>query len=137
MADIAVTAAKVALVFPSQAECYNVVLAEAVTAGQALYQNTSGKYGLADANDSGKEQFRGVALETANAGNAISMLKRGIIAGFTLGTYEDTIYLSDTAGAFADAPGTMTVRCGRVISLSDPDLTEALYIDADWLNDWS
>ena len=38
MADITVTAAKVAVVFPEQAEIYNVVLAEAVTKGLALYQ---------------------------------------------------------------------------------------------------
>ena len=137
MSDITVTAAKVAVVFPEQAEIYNVLLAEAVTKGQALYQTTSGTYGLADANDSGKEQFRGIALEAANAGEAISMLKRGILAGYTLGTYEDLVYLSNTAGALADAAGAMTVRVGRVMSLADPDKTEVLYVEANWLDNWS
>jgi hypothetical protein len=136
MTAITVTAAKVAVVFPKDAEIYNVVLAEAVTAGQALYQTTSGTYGIADANAAGKQQFRGVALEAANAGEGISMLKRGILAGYTLGTYDDEVYLSDTAGAFDTAEGTLSVKCGRVMGLADPDLTEVLYVEADWLREW-
>ncbi|MDY7078017.1 MAG: hypothetical protein SXV54_13965 [Chloroflexota bacterium] len=136
MAEITVTAAKVAVVFPEQAEIYNVIAAEALTKGLALYQTTSGTYGIADADAAGKQQFRGVALEAANAGEAVSMLKRGILAGYTLATYEDEVYLSDEAGAFDTAPGTLLVKCGRVVSLPDPDLTEALYIEADWLREW-
>jgi len=136
MTAISLTAGKVAVVFPEQAEIYNVVLAEAVTKGLALYQTTSGTYGIADANVAGKQQFRGVALEAANAGEGISMLKQGILAGYTLGTYEDEVYLSDTAGAFDTAPGTLLVKAGRVISLADPALTEVLYVQADWLREW-
>lgn len=136
MADIIVTAAQVAAVFPEQSEIYNVKIAAAVTKGQALYQNASGTYGVADANSAGEQQFRGVALEAANAGEAISMLKQGILAGYTLATYDDQVYLSDTAGAFSTHPGTLSVRCGRVMSLSDPALTEVLYIEADWLREW-
>lgn len=137
MSDITVTAAQVALVFPARSETYNVLLAEAVTAGQALYQTTSGTYGLADANDSGKEQIRGIALEAGGAGQCISMVKRGIIAGFTLGTYDDPVYLSDTAGALSTTEGTMTVYVGNVVGLADPDKTEALYFEADWLREWA
>ena len=78
MADITVTAAKVALVFPEQSEVYNVKLAEAVTKGQALYQTTSGTYGLADANAAGKQQFRGIALEAAYKKNR-KFLEKGFI----------------------------------------------------------
>lgn len=136
MADITVTAAKVAVVFPEQAEIYNVVLAEAVTKGLALYQTTSGTYGKADANAAGKQQFRGIALEAAAAGEAVSMLKQGILAGYTLATYDDEVYLSDTAGALSTTPGTLLVKCGRVMSLADPALTEVLYVEADWLREW-
>jgi hypothetical protein len=137
MSDIACTAAKVALVFPEQTECYNVKLAEAVTQGQALYQTTSGTFGLADASEEGKQQFKGIALEAGNAGEAISMLKQGVMSGYTLGTYEDPVYLSDTAGALSTTPGTMTVYVGRVTALADPALTEVLYVTADWLRLWS
>lgn len=136
MTAITVTAAKVGVVFPEQAEVYNVVAAEALTKGLALYQTTSGTYGIADANVSGKEEFRGVSLEACSAGEGISMLKRGILSGYTLATYEDEVYLSDTAGAFDTAPGTMSVKCGRVMSLTDPGLTEVLYVEADWLREW-
>lgn len=136
MADIVVTAAKVAVVFPEEAEIYNVILAAAVTKGQALYQTTSGTYGLAQADTAAQQQFRGVALEAANAGEGISMLKRGILAGYTLATYEDEVYLSDTAGAFSTTPGTLLVKCGRVMGLADPDKTEVLYVEADWLREW-
>ena len=64
------------------------------------------------------------------------MLKRGILAGYTLATYDDEVYLSDTAGAFSTVPGTLLVKCGRVMSLADPALTEVLYIEADWLCEW-
>ena len=64
------------------------------------------------------------------------MLKRGILAGYTLATYEDEVYLSDTPGAFDTTPGTLLVKCGRVISLADPALTEVLYVEADWLREW-
>jgi len=135
--EIAFTAAKVAVVYPEQAEIYNVITAEAVAVGDALYQTTSGTFGLADANAEGRQQFRGIALETATSiGKSISMLKRGILAGYTLATYEDNVYLSDTAGDLSTVAGTLTVYCGRVMSLPDPSLTEVLYIEADWLRNW-
>ena len=136
MANITVTAASVAVVFPSQCEIYNVKLAEAVTKGQALYQTVSGTYGVAQANLQAKCQIRGLALEAANSGEGISMLKRGIVAGFTLATYEDIVYLSDTAGRLSTTSGTRAVVVGHVMDLADPALTEVLYFEADWLREW-
>ena len=138
MADITVTAAKVAPVFPEKAEIFDMIAVEAITKGQAVYQTTAGKAGVADANASGKQQFRGIALNAAAAGSAVSVLKKGHVSGFTLsGNYDSLAYLSDTAGALADAAGTMTVNCGRVMALTDKDLTKVLYVDADWLRAWS
>jgi len=134
--DIVVVAAEVAVVFPEQAEIYNGVAAVALTKGLALYQTTAGTFGIAQADTAAQQQFRGVSLEAVNAGEGFSYLKRGILAGYTLGTYDDEVYLSDTAGAFADDIGTLTVKCGRVMSLADPDLTEVLYVEADWLREW-
>lgn len=136
MTAITCTAAKVAVVFPESAEIYNVQLEEAVTKGAALYQTTSGTFGIAQADDLDKCQFRGVALEAANANEGISMLKRGVLNGYALATYGDEVYLSDTAGKFDTAPGTQLVKCGRVTALADPALTEVLYIEADWLHEW-
>ena len=135
MADISVTAAQVGLVFPERAEVYTFVAAETITAGQAVYLNSSGKVGLADANTSGKEQFRGIALNGGGAGQSISVLKAGHVYGFDLSgmAYDAIAYLSDTAGSLADAASaTKTVYAGRVVPMSDSDLTKVLYIDADW-----
>ena len=139
MADITVTAAQVAALFPEKAEIVDMIAAEAITAGLAVYQDTNGKAGIADANASGKQQFRGIALNAAGAGQAVSVLVRGHVAGFAVsGMNGDAIaYLSDTAGALGTTNGTMTVNCGRVACLTDSSLTKVLYICADWLRAWS
>lgn len=139
MTDIAVTAAKVAAVFPEKAEIFTFVAGETITAGQAVYVvAASGKVGLADANAAGKQQLRGIALNGGAAGQAINVLKRGHVYGFTLaGDYDSAAYLSDTAGALADAAGTMSVLAGRVVGLSDNDVTKVLHVDVDWLRAWS
>lgn len=139
MADITCTAAQVAVVFPMQAEIYDFIATEAITAGQPVYQLTTGKVGVADANAGGKQQFRGIALKSVAAGQAVSVLKKGHLYGYTLtGLNRDAlVYLSDTAGSLADGVGTMTVNCGRVFSLTDSDLTKILYIEADWLRAWA
>lgn len=139
MADISVTAAQVAVVFPHTAEIYDFIAAEAITAGQAVYQLTTGKVGVADANAAGKEQVRGIALKTVGAGQAVSVLKQGVVDGFSLTSLnaDAILYLSDNAGALADtASVTKTVRVGRVIRMSDANLTKALYVQADWMNNW-
>ena len=136
MGDITVTAARVAVVFPEQAEIYNVIAACDLTEGLALYQTTRGTYAPAQADVLGARQFRGVSLEAAHIGETISMLKRGILAGYTTATYDDEVYLSDTAGAFSTTIGTLVVKCGRVMGLSDRAKTEVLYIEADWLREW-
>lgn len=134
--EIVLVAAKVAVVFPEQAEIYNGVAAVALTKGLAIYQTTSGTYGIAQADTIAKRQWRGTSLEAVNAGEGFSFVKRGILAGYTLATYDDEVYLSDTAGAFSTVPGTLLVKCGRVMSLADPALTEVLYVEADWLREW-
>lgn len=136
MADIALTAAQVGAVFPDGAEIFDMIAAVTITAGQAVYENSAGKAALADANaGSGAEQFRGVALSGGAAGQAISVLKKGHVYGYTLSgiAYDGAVWLSDTAGAFADAPSTTNaVRAGRVVALSDANLTKVLYVDAQW-----
>jgi hypothetical protein len=130
MADLTVTAAQVSPIFPRFAEIYPVVLAETVTAGQVLYQTSAGTYGIADANVAGKQQARGIALEGGGAGQGVSMLVRGHCAGFTIAqAYDARLFLSDTAGAVADAAGTMSVPIGRVVPMSDNAKTKAVYFD--------
>lgn len=139
MTDITRTKAQVAVVFPDEAEIYDGIAAATIEAGQPLYLvAATGKWGLADANGSGKQQFRGIALNDAGAGQAVSVLKCGTLAGFTLtGDYDSAVYLSDTVGELADAAGTMEVIVGRVVPLSDASLTKVLFVCADWLRAWT
>lgn len=136
MADIVVTANNIGRVFPQNDEVYTATLAETVTKGQILYQTTSGTFGIADANDAGKQQARGVALEGGGAGQVVPMLVRGVVEGYTVSALnaDVALYLSDTAGALADGAGTMTVICGRVFVHAGRKLVR---FDFDWLRAWS
>lgn len=139
MTDIALTAAQVEPCFPEKAEIFTFVASATITKGQAVYVTSAGLCGVADANGSGTVQFRGIALEGGGAGQAIPVLKRGHVYGFTVSSLDsDTIlYLSNTAGALADAAGSTTVNVGRVTTLADSSATDVVWIEADWLNDWS
>jgi hypothetical protein len=135
MADLTLTAARVAPVFPHSAldTTYDIVAAVAITAGQVIRQNTSGKGALSDANaGSGAEKAIGLALNAGGAGQGISYLQQGRVYGFDLSSlaYGALVYLSDTAGALADAPSTTnSVPVGRVVPLSNSDLTKVLELN--------
>lgn len=139
MADIAVTAAQVGLVFPQDAKIRSYVAGVTITKGQAVYLTTAGLAGVADANAAGAQQFRGIALNGGGAGQAIDVLQEGEVYGFTISGLNvgALAYLSDTAGALADAAGTMTVRAGRVTALADKAKTKVLRIFVQWDADWA
>ena len=139
MADINLNADQIAIVDPAQAEIHDQIAAESVTRGAALHITSAGKAGLADANAAGKQQFRGISLGKGGAGQGISLLKRGKVAGFDLSAlaYDAPVYLSDTVGRLADTAGTLSVLVGRVVALTDSDRTKVLYIEADWLRAWA
>ena len=137
MTDLTVTAAKVGRVFPQNDEVISVKLYETVTAGQAAYQTTAGLFGLCDTNAAGLQQFRGVFLQGGGAGQTVPMLKRGCVEGLGVSSLngDAVIYASDTAGALADAAGTLTVVAGRVFVL--PNGSKVAYIDAQWAQIWA
>lgn len=137
MSDITIGTNGISIVHSNMAEIYDFKAVEAITAGQPVYETTAGKAGVADANGAGKQQFRGIALKDAAAGEIVPVLKRGFLSGYDLSgvAYNAALYLSDTAGSIADAAGTMTVNVGRVFQLTN--LTKILYVEADWLRAWS
>lgn len=139
MSDITVTAAQVGVVYPEKADIFDMIAGATITAGQAVYQTSAGKADLADANGSGTLQFRGIALNGGGAGQAISVLKRGHVYGFTVTSqsYDAALYVSNTAGALADSAGGTTINAGRVVALPDASATKVVYIEADWLRTWS
>lgn len=134
MTDLTITAAKVASIYPESHEVYDLIKAAAttLTKGQAVYVNTSGLAALTDANaGSGAEAVKGIVLNVR--GNAVSVMKRGWLEGMGISSlaYGAKVWLSDTAGALADAPSATNPVCvGVVLPLPNhPTLTKALYID--------
>jgi hypothetical protein len=130
--DIALTAAKVAAVFPTKAEIFDGIAGVTITAGQAVYIiAASGKLGLADEDASAEASYVfGIALNGGGAGQAISVLRRGHCGGFTLSgvNYALPVSLSATAGALLDTGATTNI-VARVMALSDADLTKVLFVD--------
>ena len=133
MADIVVVNTAIGVLFPLKAEIHTWIAAVALTAGQAVYQDSSGEADLADASVAGTAEFRGIALQDAGAGQAVNVLKKGHVEGFTIAqAYDAQLFVSNTAGAVADAAGVVTTAIGRVVALSDKDRTKVLFIDYPW-----
>jgi hypothetical protein len=140
MAAIVVNAAQVGVIYPESAEIFDVLPAETVTAGAAGYQvAASGKFGLAEADVAGKQQFRGLFLSKKGANQAVSLLKRGHVGGFDVSglAYDAPVFLSNTPGALDTAAGTLSVQVGRVVAMPDDPKTKVIYIEADWLRAWA
>ncbi len=139
MADLALTAAQIAVAHPSSAKIFAFIAAETITAGQICYVDTAGKLAAADANAAGEQQARVMALNGAGAGQAVDGLKEGHVYGFTISqAYDAPIFLSDTVGLLADAAGTLEVPMGIVTSLTNGStITKILYFSARWRADYA
>lgn len=141
MADLAITAAQIAIVNIDDCAKFKGVVAETVTAGQPVFLDSNGKYQLADANAAGEQQLRGLTLEAGVDGQTISILREGLVYGFTLTSqsYDDPIFLSDTVGVLADAAGTLSVSAG-IVSQHTKDVAtieKVLYFRARWGADYA
>jgi hypothetical protein len=134
MTAIALTAANIARNSDTKTRSY--IAAETITAGQAVYKLAAGTVGVADANASGKKQYRGIAINGGAAGTPIMVAYFGSVDGFTLtGDVDTLVYLSDTAGGLDTAAGSTTVPVGRVDMRDDG--TKFLFTDVNWLADWA
>lgn len=143
MADLAVTAANVNVARqPVDGTIIRPYIAGyAATAGDAIYIDSSGLAQQADASQAGKQQFRGIALQTVGVQQALDVCERGILEGFTITQAYDALLYLDTTGQIADAAnGTKTVRVGRVVATSTKDssgnIKKLVYIQSDMLNNW-
>lgn len=138
MADLTAVPAQVNLVDPEFAEVYSFIASVAINAGQPVYMlAASGKLALADANGTAPApQFKGLALQTVGAGQAVDVLKRGRVPASSLGAgalgYGAKVYVSDTVGVLGDSAGTTTVTVGQVVAMSDSDATKCVYVEANW-----
>lgn len=142
MTAIALTASRIARAHPDRDEVYDFKASTTITAGQIVYLVVAtGTLGIADANGaSALLQPIGVALKAGLADDVIPVLKRGYCYGFTVSSvaYYAPLYLSDTAGALDDAPGTSSNLVGRVVPLTDTGtLTKVVYVEFKWMTVFS
>lgn len=112
MTDLVVTAAQVGAIWPLEANIRSRIPAVAVTAGQAVCINTSGKAALTDANALATAKFRGIVTTPGGAGQGVSVQETGEIGGFALSglAYDAKVYLSTTPGALSDADASVNEK---------------------------
>ena len=144
MADLALTAAQISAVYPQFAEVYSFIAAETITAGQVVAFDTSAdddKLYVADGDDGDIDQPVGVALEGGGAGQAIPVLVRGFVEGYTVSAIANytLLYLSDTAGAIATtgAESTANAAMGRIMPNSQSTPRLLVFVDCSFNTQWS
>jgi hypothetical protein len=120
MADITVTKANVSLL--NNGPTYRAAVGAAVTAGQVVYIDGSNGAKPADGSAAETAKVAGVVIAPKDlvSGETADIAGPGcIVGGFSGMTPGDLLYLSDTAGALADAPGTKSKPCARVITATE------------------
>jgi predicted RecA/RadA family phage recombinase len=100
-------------------EQFTGIAGAAISRGQAVRFDANGKLVPAQANNATNAECVGIALKSAQAGTAVTVLRQGVLdVGNALASaaYGAPVYLQDTAGAIGDTAGTVNVRIGQVIA---------------------
>ena len=118
MATVALTTADRVYIVQSLQQLTGVAV-EAIEAGAAVrIDTTTGKWTNANGSSAGEARVIGIATRSVAAGEALTVLKKGILDGFALASqaYDLPIYMSDTDATLDDGTGsTVDVAVGRVI----------------------
>lgn len=95
----------------------HLIAGEAIKAGAPVRIDTAtGKATNANGTTDAEARVVGIAGRTVAAGEALTIVKQGIMDGFTLtGDYDADVYLSDTDGRLSHIAGTVETVVGRVI----------------------
>lgn len=136
MADLTVTAAQLRIMESIEARLIPMIADTAITKGQAVYRKSTGRAGLAKADDVATAKVVGIATTDAAAGTAFEALYHGRMVGFGLGSVNPgvTLYLSkDNAGGIvATAPSADTqvaFPLGTVHTMTDGVGTKFVFFD--------
>jgi hypothetical protein len=125
MATIAPTTAGVVEVLEVIEQSSPKTCAADIVGGTFVREDTNGNWVQALATTAANGRGCYLALRSAKAGEALTGLKTGKVAGFTISqAYDAQVFLSDT-GTVADAAGTVSIVAGRVMSLRANLLTAA------------
>jgi hypothetical protein len=127
MADIAVTTAGRVHVVGIPEKQLTLKASVDILAGAPVYivpsSTGAGEWALADASGtltgsviSSTALLYGIATRSVLAGQPLTAIRRGRMSGFTFSqAYGLQIWLSDTVGRIADAPGTVVVQVGNIV----------------------
>lgn len=142
MADLALTADLISLVWPDKSEIYTFIAAESITAGQVVAFDTGeddDKLYIADGNDGDLDQPVGIALKSKGAGQAVPVLMRGFVEGYTVQSTANftQLWLSDTAGAIGTTAGTSNAPVGRIMPNAQSTPRLLVYIDCEVKTQWT
>lgn len=135
MAKVNVTPALVAVVFPQKAQIFDRIAAEQLAPGDTCYLNSNGKAAKANAGAAGTLAQPGTVLTPARAGQGVSVLKSGHVAGYDVSglAYGAALYASNTAGEVADAAGTVSKVIGHVEAIPVANGAQKVaYIEHVW-----
>lgn len=109
---------------------------ETLKAGDMVKINTTtGKFEKANATTAAEGRAYGVALGSVYADNPVTALRKGVVAGFDLGTttFDQAIYLDNGDGSIGTAAGSVSIVVGRVVPATSELLGSAyaklLFID--------
>lgn len=135
MAQVTVTPAQVAVLYPQKAIIYDRIAAVALEVGQVAVLNTAGRAVLGAAGTAPGTKNPGLVLTKAGPGQACSVLKEGHVAGFNVSALNvgASVFVSDTAGQLGDAAGTVSTLIGSVDAVAEAGgPVKVVYIEADW-----
>lgn len=93
------------------------VAGAAIVAGSPVcFDGTLDTLFPSDANDAAKDAVAGIATHTAAIGEAVTCIRMGYMDGWSnLPVPGSLVFVSDTAGALADAAGTASLPVGMVV----------------------
>lgn len=139
MADLTVTSENVSMSYPDKAITFDAIAGATIAKGQPVYIDSNGVAQLADASATGTSQVRGISMNSVRSGQVLAIIKEGFLEGMGVSglAYDARVYLSDTVGVLADAAGTVGVTIGRVLPATDSNKTKLLYVDCDFLSQFT
>lgn len=118
MADLTLeTANKINVGTSGPNQQFTGIAAATITAGSPVcFDGTNDTLWPSDANDAAKDAVAGVATHNAKAGEPLTCMRVGYMSGWSnLPVPGKQVFVSDTAGALADAAGTASLPVGIVI----------------------
>ena len=106
---------------------FTAIAAADITAGSPVcFDGTNDTVWPSDANDAAKDAVAGIATLTVKTGTAVTCMRRGYMSGWSnLPVPGKQVFVSDTAGALADAAGTASLPVGIVIPVMGQPLGTA------------